>query len=80
METQTDEFSLDSRLPSILEDIPRGTTVRIWTFGYNANTVFSTAVAGISDFTRSLLGFIDMMGIGRQVGFTFFAWNILELS
>ncbi|PQE32074.1 P-loop containing nucleoside triphosphate hydrolase protein [Rutstroemia sp. NJR-2017a WRK4] len=65
---QTHFLWLRDCLPAILEDIPRGTTVRIWTFGYNANTVFSTAVAGISEFTQSLLSFIDEAEIGQDVG------------
>jgi hypothetical protein len=65
---QTHFLWLRDCLPTILEDIPRGTTVRIWTFGYNANTVFSTAVAGISEFTQSLLSFIDEARIGQDVG------------
>ncbi|KAH8743168.1 Alpha/Beta hydrolase protein, partial [Hyaloscypha finlandica] len=54
-------------LPNIVQDLDNLTSARIWTFGYNANIIFSPAVAGISDFTRSLLGYLEGNGINTGV-------------
>lgn len=59
-------------LPHLLDqDGDDGLAVRVWSFGYNANTSGTPAAAGIQDFTRSLLTHLERLkaqGVSRLCG------------
>lgn len=58
---------LRDSLPSILKDLPYGTSARIWTFGYDSSVAFQPTFPGVHVFSEPLLEHCAVNRIGEDV-------------